>query len=255
MVRNVVDCVGRSSATMMERTVLAMFVLAVPLVPIACVRAQPTRAHDTTSATVPRPIASPLVTAPSVSASPGTIEASPEPDPDPALEKTKGLVIGPGTTVLLLGDSMVNAGLGARLEKLVNERGGIFMKDSWTSSNTKTWAESERLTKLMDDIEPDVVFLVIGSNEVYLMDKQAASNVEKVVTKLEGRPCAWIGPPVWKGQNGIVEIERDHSSPCAFFDSSHLKLERQYDGIHPNTKGGATWADAVWEATVAPKTH
>ena len=83
------------------------------------------------------------------------------------------------------------------------------------------------------------------------MGRQRARSPCSAIT-LSGKPCVWIGPPVWSVQKGIVEIERDNSPPCEFFDSSNLKLERQWDKIHPNTKGGATWAAAVWEATVRP---
>lgn len=172
--------------------------------------------------------------------------------PEEPVEEPRGVVIRTGTRVLLFGDSMVKAGLGFKLEQLVKKRGGIYLEDYWTSSSTKLWSESDRLDKLIASTRPDVVFVVLGSNEVFLMDKRAADNVEKIVSKLAGKPCVWIGPPVWSVQKGIVEIERDHSSPCLFFDSSPLKLERQWDKIHPNTKGGASWATAVWDATVRP---
>ena len=147
---------------------------------------------------------------------------------------------------------MVIAGLGQRMDKLVTARGGKYADNHWSSSTTKTWSESERLPNLLFKNKPDVVFIAIGSNEVYFLDKNAGDHVKTIVKKLGGRPCVWIGPPVWKKQTGIVEAERDNASPCAFFDSSSLQLDRQPDGIHPSLKGGAQWAEAVWAATVAP---
>lgn len=213
--------------------------LPLALLPLAC--------RSTPSASTP-----PVVEAKPASVAPAPI-ASVEPlVEEPPDEPPHGVVIGTGTRVLLFGDSMVKAGLGFRLAQLVKQRGGVYLEDYWTSSSTKMWSEGDRLDKLLADKKPDVVFVVLGSNEVFLMDKHAATNVQKIVAKFAGKPCVWIGPPVWSVQKGIVEIERDNSPPCEFFDSSNLKLERQWDKIHPNTKGGAAWAAAVWETTVRP---
>ena len=43
----------------------------------------------------------------------------------------------------------------------------------------------------------------------------------------------------------------DHSAPCLFFDSDAVlggltADERQPDRIHPNKRGGARWAEALW---------
>lgn len=212
--------------------------LLVALVPIAC-RSTPSPSPPlAVEAPSPPPVASVVEPV-------ATIPEEPE-------EPPHGVTIGSGTRVLLFGDSMVKAGLGFRLAQLVKERGGIYLEDYWTSSSTKLWSEGDRLDRLLAEKKPDVVFVVLGSNEVFLMDKHAATNVQKIVAKFAGKPCVWIGPPVWSVQKGIVEIERDNSPPCEFFDSSNLKLERQWDKIHPNTKGGATRAAAVWEATVRP---
>jgi lysophospholipase L1-like esterase len=180
----------------------------------------------------------------SASASVASVEASP---PLPT-----GIVIGKGTRVFIFGDSMVNAGLGQRLQKLVEDRGGLYFENHWSSSTTKAWSVSDRLANLIFKYKPDVVFVTLGSNEVYYLDTTAAKSVKAITSKFADKPCVWIGPPVWKTQKGIVEIERDNSSPCAFFDSQTLTLDRQKDGIHPSVKGGRVWADAVWSATVAP---
>ena len=52
------------------------------------------------------------------------------------------------------------------------------------------------------------------------------------------RDCVWVGPPLWKGDKGLVEVIRTHAAPCRFFDSQHLVLQRAGDGIHPTEKGG-----------------
>ena len=174
--------------------------------------------------------------------------ASVEPAPPPVL-----LSIGPGTRVLLFGDSFVAAGLQQRLKKLVEERGGSLVADAWTSSTTSAWAKSDRLLNLLANTKPDVVFVSIGANEVFLPAPESrASSVRAIVQRLAGRPCAWISPPLWKGETGITAVTHANSPPCTFFDSSALSIERNPDNIHPSPKGGAAWAEAVWSATVTP---
>ena len=161
--------------------------------------------------------------------------------------------IGPGTRVLLFGDSFVAAGLQQRMKQLVEERGGTFVADAWTSSTTTAWAKRDRLLKLLASAKPDVVFISIGANETFLPAPEArAPAIRAVVQRLGGRPCAWISPPLWKGETGITAVSRANAPPCAFFDSSTLTVDRNPDKIHPSPKGGAAWAEAVWSATVMP---
>ena len=99
-------------------------------------------------------------------------------------------------------------------------------------------------------IVPDAA---IGANEVFLPAPETrASAIRAVVARLAGRPCAWISPVLWKGETGITAVSHANATPCAFFDSSALTVETNADKIHPSPKGGAAWADAVWNATVVP---
>jgi hypothetical protein len=159
--------------------------------------------------------------------------------------------ITPGTRVLLFGDSMAQSSISARLGELVKARGGTLEFDGWTSSTTAKWAAGDRLSRLLERVNPDVVFIVLGSNECFLGDpSKAVPHVKSIVSQLAGRACVWVGPPVWKGETGIVGVERDGSSPCAFYDSGKLAIERYDDGIHPSYKGGIHWGDEVWKAAV-----
>jgi lysophospholipase L1-like esterase len=178
----------------------------------------------------------------------GTLPSGASPDLD-----GDRLRIAPGARVLVFGDSMVQAGLAMRLGNLVKARGGTLEFDGWTSSTTAKWATGDRLAKLLERVNPDVVFIALGSNECFLGDPvKAAPNVRAIVAQLAGRQCVWVGPPVWKGETGIVGVERDASSPCAFYDSGKLEIKRYEDGIHPNLEGGIYWANKVWEASVEP---
>ena len=146
---------------------------------------------------------------------------------------------------------MVHAGLSARLGTLVKKQGGSFDSNAWVSSSTLMWSTSDRLSNLLLNYKPDFVFIALGSNEVMLSKPEArALHVQKIVKQLQGRPCVWVGPPIWKHETGIVSVLEKHSTPCLFFNSSQLKIERQRDGIHPTAKGGSDWADAIWSQLI-----
>ncbi len=211
------------------------------------------RAKKATPA-VPTVIVSVSASALPVMASAPLVASALSPPPAPsAVPPTIKLPISVGTRVLLFGDSFTDAGFSQRVRKLVEERGGTLVADGWTSATTKSWATKDRLPNLLFNAKPDVVIIVLGANEVFLgAPEKMAPYVRSIVHSLGTKPCAWVSPPLWKGETGIVSVTRTHSSPCAFFDSGALKMDKQPDGIHPTVKGGSTWADAFWSAIVSP---
>jgi lysophospholipase L1-like esterase len=149
--------------------------------------------------------------------------------------------------VVHTGDSMVGGGLCKALAPKFKEGGTQFIRDVWESASLVAFAESDRLPKLVKKYDPDLVLLTLGANDVF--DKHPDNMIryiETIVKKVGKRDCIWIGPPLWKGDYGLVDVIREHSAPCRFYDSSDLKLQRAGDGIHPTEKGGAVWADAFW---------
>jgi len=150
--------------------------------------------------------------------------------------------------VVHTGDSMVGGGLCKALAPKFKAEGTKFVRDVWESASIVAFAESDRLTKLMKKYDPDLVLLTLGANDVF--DKHPEymiRYIDMIVKKVGSRDCYWIGPPLWKGDAGLVGVIRDHAAPCTFYDSSHLTLQRAGDGIHPTEKGGAVWADAFWD--------
>ena len=142
---------------------------------------------------------------------------------------------------------MADAGFSQRFRALVEGQGGQFSSDGWTSATTKSWSAGGRLQTHLSSFRPDLVIVVLGANEVFVPAPETlAPFVQRIVAQLKGRPCLWVSPPLWKGETGIVGVERANSSPCAFFDSGTLAIERAKAGIHPTHKGGADWADQVW---------
>lgn len=190
----------------------------------------------------------PSVVAPTVASVPSAVASTSAAPAKP----TSHLTIGKGTRVLVFGDSMVDAGFAQRLGKLVEARGGVLFHDAWTSSSTTSWSKGARLDNLLALHKPDVVIIALGANEVFLPSPEAvAPRVRSIVQKVAPRSCLWVSPPLWKGETGIVDVERKNSTPCGFFDSGGIPVERAKDGIHPTPKGGSDWADAVFLAVAA----
>jgi lysophospholipase L1-like esterase len=195
----------------------------------------------------PAPVASATVTAPPE-------EPSEEPVAEPPADASSPppIAIHKGTRVLMFGDSMVQSGLGFHLEKYVVARGGKFIPATKANATTLTWATGRELQDLLDRVRPDVVIIALASNELFVPNPRArVRDVKKIVERIGARPCVWIGPAPWLPEKGILGVVRESSTPCRYFESSGLVMERQPDGIHPTLRGGKTWAEAVWKKTFA----
>lgn len=176
--------------------------------------------------------------------------AGPEAAPEPLTRNP--IPIRKGTRVLMFGDSMVTSGLGVYLEERVVALGGKFFHISKPSSTTLSWTEGRLLQDLVLRTRPDVVIVVLASNELFVPNPHARTqDVRTIVQRIGARPCLWVGPAPWRPEKGIIGVVRESSGPCRFFDSSALTLERGPDGIHPTLFGGKTWANAVWQETFA----
>jgi lysophospholipase L1-like esterase len=153
----------------------------------------------------------------------------------------------PYRTVVHTGDSMVGGGLCKALAPKFKAEGTKFVRDVWESASISAFDDSDRIPTLMKRYNPDLVLLTLGANDVFSEHPAVMSkHIESIVKKIGPRDCVWVGPPLWKGDKGLVEIIRAHAAPCRFFDSQHLVLQRAGDGIHPTEKGGEVWAEALW---------
>ncbi len=150
-------------------------------------------------------------------------------------------------TVVHTGDSMVGGGLCKALAPKFKAEGTKFVRDVWESASIAAFDDSNRIPTLMKRYDPDLVLLTLGANDVFSEHPAVmAKHVESIVKKIGSRDCVWVGPPLWKGDKGLVDVIRAHAAPCRFFDSQHLVLQRAGDGIHPTEKGGEAWAEALW---------
>jgi hypothetical protein len=145
---------------------------------------------------------------------------------------------------------MVGGGLARALRPKFEAEGAKYFRDVWESGSLRDFARSDRLARLIREDKPDLVLLSLGANDVYEPKPEVmAAFVAKIAKMTAGIDCVWIGPPIWKEQyKRIVPVLRDNSAPCTFFDSSELEMHRKPDGIHPDEKGGETYADAFWRS-------
>jgi lysophospholipase L1-like esterase len=177
---------------------------------------------------------------------PSASETAP-PAAAPPVPPTPRFTITKGTRVLVFGDSMVTSGLGVYLQERVAARGGKLFLISKGSSTTATWTEGHELQDLLTRLRPDIVLVVLASNELFVPNPEARRYaVRAIVERIGARPCLWIGPSPWLPEKGILGVVKSASSPCRYYDSTSLTLERQADHIHPTMLGGKAWAEAVW---------
>jgi lysophospholipase L1-like esterase len=150
-------------------------------------------------------------------------------------------------TVLLIGDSMAE-GIGPFLRKKVEAAGGRFVGLPWCSSTTVGWLDSGRITEDLAQYKPDIVFIALGSNEIFIKNPdERAPVIKKIVAQLGNRPAYWVGPPSWKPDSGIVRVIEENFQPDHFYNSNDLKVERRKDGAHPKVEGYAYWTELIWD--------
>ncbi len=195
---------------------------------------------------VPAASSAPAVTAqPSAEPVPtASAEVAPPAPPPPAPPP-----IPPNTVVLSVGDSFLLAGFSQALKPKLKELGARYEVRSDQSSYTVTWAGKMELA--VANTQPDLVIINLGANEMSNTDPPAhAPAVRRIVKSIGDRPCVWVSPPSWRKDTGILDVIRENTAPCRFFDSDeHVKepIPRQSDKIHPNAEGGAIWAAAFWK--------
>ena len=151
-----------------------------------------------------------------------------------------------GRSVLLVGDSMAE-GIAAPLQKKVEAAGGHFIDGHERSSTIVWWQGSGKLRELLSQYHPDIVFIALGSNEIFLEQPEVrAPLIKEMVTELGTRPSFWIGPPSWKPDKGLVHVIDDNFQPDHFYNSNDLKVPRAPDGKHPTAQGYQAWTELIW---------
>lgn len=175
--------------------------------------------------------------------------AAPSADPTGPLLLTTDAGLVPAAKavrVLHVGDSMAPL-VGNYLRSIFWRSGRNYWVEATVSSSTLDWAGKRLLQDAMYKYDPDLILISLGSNELFdPRPERRGPAVKQIVADTRGRPCLWIGPPLWKKDTGFIELLKQNLGHCRYFDSSKLELPRMEDGRHPSWTGGYQWAAAVW---------
>jgi hypothetical protein len=203
----------------------------------------------------PAPPARPAVAAPRTAASgrdapPAASVQAPAPaGEEPVLNAPEPTTELPaGTTVLHIGDSFAGA-LGIDLNRELKQTGIRGVLKYETATYIPTWASSKDLPGYLQRFQPDLVLITLGANELEVPDPTIRiPTIRRLVSRLGGRPCVWVSPPLWKGARpALLDTIRESCAPCLYLDSSALvpDLNRMRDHIHPSMEARKIWAKAV----------
>lgn len=153
--------------------------------------------------------------------------------------------------VLFIGDSMTGW-LSEALNGYGKENGFEVATVVWDGSTMQKWANSPKLKQLIDDQDPDAVFISLGMNSLFdPKPAHLAPYVTKIKQAVGDRGLVWVGPPSWPGQKkGTVLTDwlADQLGSRHFFNSFNLQLPRQSArNPHPTRDGMIKWVDALVE--------
>lgn len=156
--------------------------------------------------------------------------------------------------MLHLGDSFVHAGLKQRLTEKLAPFGVHYVVRTEVSTNTVDW--SRRVLADVAGVQPDLVIITLGANEIgspWLAAQGRA--IRKIVDAVGGRPCVWTTPPLWREETGFFDTLQANVSPCRFFETDvHVGayLPRR-DTVHPTDEAGVRWADVLFDYLMAER--
>ena len=155
--------------------------------------------------------------------------------------------------ILFIGDSMLE-GLSLRLNDYAAQDNNYLMTVIWYASSTRHWGGTDSLSMLIKKYKPTYIFISCGGNELQTRNIEASrKHIHKIVETFGDIPFVWIGPPNWKPDTGINDAIRDIVGKNRFFDSSHLKLARKDDHIHPTYTAAAYWMDSIANWVSSPQ--
>ncbi|MCM1152520.1 MAG: SGNH/GDSL hydrolase family protein [Muribaculum sp.] len=154
--------------------------------------------------------------------------------------------------VLFFGDSMTGW-MAERLNAFGQKDGFTVATVIWDGSTIKKWANSGKLSTIIREQDPDVVFISLGLNELFERNPEASlgASLSKIKTALGNTPYLWIGPPSWPGKSKgekLNEWLEKSLGKSHYFNSSELQLSRQSKtNPHPSKAGICKWIDTVME--------
>ncbi len=152
-----------------------------------------------------------------------------------------------GKTVLFVGDSMIVTGLEIWARHWVKKNGGTYRRYHLSNSTTATWARSRALQYALKKYKPHMVFVVLGSNELYIdKPKSRARYIRKILKKLGKYPYRWIGPPRWARDTEFIRVLARTIPKGRFYPFNGRRIGRAKDGRHPSVMGSKVWVKDIF---------
>lgn len=147
--------------------------------------------------------------------------------------------------VLLVGDSMVQE-LELAFAPLFSRNHFDFRSIAIQSSTITTYANGDTILKAVEEFDPTLVMISLGSNELLIQNpKSLQPKLKQIFDQIGDRKIVWIGPPNWRKDKGINDFLEKEVGKDQFFSSKDLLFERKKDGIHPTAKACVYWADTI----------
>ena len=151
-----------------------------------------------------------------------------------------------GRRVLVIGDSMAQ-GLAPFLQRKVEAAGGRLLNAAEQSSTILWWQGSGKLRALIAQHRPDIIFIALGSNELFVKDSEMrAPLIRSMAAEIGSREAYWVGPPSWKPGSKLLPVIEENFLPRRFYNSDNLNVPRGKDGKHPTLEGYERWVESIW---------
>jgi lysophospholipase L1-like esterase len=139
-------------------------------------------------------------------------------------------------------------GIAPFLQRKVEEAGGSFAGAPEQSSTIIWWQGSGKLRALIAQHRPDIIFIVLGANELYTKDAEArAPVIRTMVAEIGPREAYWIGPPSWKPGSKLMPVIEENFQAGHVYNSDRLDVPRGKDGKHPTLQGYERWVELIWQ--------
>ena len=153
--------------------------------------------------------------------------------------------------VLFIGDSMTGW-LGERMNAYGVENGYDVATIVWDGSTIRKWgSKSARLQEYVDKLQPDVIFISLGLNELAERNPQSqlASSLKSILKAAGDVPVIWVGPPSWPGKSFGETLDTWLAGQLGnghYYSSLDLTLARQSKtNPHPSRAGIDKWVDTL----------
>lgn len=185
-----------------------------------------------------------LVTLLSREDEPAKVPRPPLPTDRPATRRRR---IPPGTRMLAVGDSLAQ-GLALPFATL-GKAGGVVVRTAGVQGSTvRAWALGAGLARELAAFHPDVVLLVLGTNDLKAVDPALAAEARGLVEQARtvAPEVVWVAPPTMPFPDGPGVRAAIAKAGADVFPSEALSIPRGPDGVHPTAVGYAGWAGALW---------